>query len=270
MNFKKILLIAVAVLMTATVSVGAKRQPAIFNKVDKKAMESWVNSTFKSLSPDERIAQLIVMAVNPRGADAETLVKKYVADYKIGGLIYNENDIVTQAKLTNYAQSLSKVPLMITLDAEWGLSMRLEDAPKFPRNLFLGAISDDKFFYEYGQEVARECKRMGVNVNFAPVLDVIDRQKTVLGTRSYGSNPTLVGNHGVAFARGMEDGGVLSVMKHFPGHGSTTADSHLELPVINKSLQELKQYDFAPFQQYIDAGLTSSSLRFSSAFWRWF
>ncbi|HAO62960.1 MAG TPA: hypothetical protein DCQ91_02905, partial [Porphyromonadaceae bacterium] len=126
MNFKKILLIAVAVLMTATVSVGAKRQPAIFNKVDKKAMESWVNSTFKSLSPDERIAQLIVMAVNPRGADAETLVKKYVADYKIGGLIYNENDIVTQAKLTNYAQSLSKVPLMITLDAEWGLSMRLE------------------------------------------------------------------------------------------------------------------------------------------------
>lgn len=255
MNFKKILLIAVAVLMTATVSVGAKRQPAIFNKVDKKAMESWVNSTFKSLSPDERIAQLIVMAVNPRGADAETLVKKYVADYKIGGLIYNENDIVTQAKLTNYAQSLSKVPLMITLDAEWGLSMRLENAPKFPRNLFLGAISDDKFFYEYGQEVARECKRMGVNVNFAPVLDVIDRQKTVLGTRAYGSNPTLVGNHGVAFARGMEDGGVLSVMKHFPGHGSTTADSHLELPVINKSLQELKQYDFAPFQQYIDAGL---------------
>ena len=255
MNFKKILLMLVAVLIAATASVEAKRQPAILNKVDQKAMEAWVNTTFKSLSPDERLAQLIVMAVDPRSAGAKELVDKYVSQYKIGGLIYNENDIATQAKLTNYAQSVSKVPLLITLDAEWGLSMRLEDAPKFPRNLFLGSISDDQLFYEYGLEVARECKRMGVNVNFAPVLDVIDRPKTVLGTRSYGSNPSLVGNHGVAFARGMEDGGVLSVMKHFPGHGSTTADSHLELPTVDKSLQELKQYDFAPFQHYIDAGL---------------
>lgn len=255
MNFKKILLMLVTVLIAATASVEAKRQPAILNKVDQKAMEAWVNTTFKSLSPDERLAQLIVMAVDPRSAGAKELVDKYVSQYKIGGLIYNENDIATQAKLTNYAQSVSKVPLLITLDAEWGLSMRLEDAPKFPRNLFLGSISDDQLFYEYGLEVARECKRMGVNVNFAPVLDVIDRPKTVLGTRSYGSNPSLVGNHGVAFARGMEDGGVLSVMKHFPGHGSTTADSHLELPTVDKSLQELKQYDFAPFQHYIDAGL---------------
>lgn len=255
MNFKKILLMLVAVLIAATASVEAKRQPAILNKVDQKAMDAWVNTTFKSLTPDERLAQLIVMAVDPRSAGAKELVDKYVSQYKIGGLIYNENDIATQAKLTNYAQSVSKVPLLITLDAEWGLSMRLEDAPKFPRNLFLGAISDDQLFYEYGLEVARECKRMGVNVNFAPVLDVIDRPKTVLGTRSYGSNPSLVGNHGVAFARGMEDGGVLSVMKHFPGHGSTTADSHLELPTVDKSLQELKQYDFAPFQHYIDAGL---------------
>lgn len=255
MNFKKILLMAVAVLIAATASVEAKRQPAILNKVDQKAMEAWVNTTFKSLTPDERLAQLIVMAVDPRSAGAKELVDKYVSQYKIGGLIYNENDILTQAKLTNYAQAQSKVPLLITLDAEWGLSMRLEDAPKFPRNLFLGSISDDQLFYEYGLEVARECKRMGVNVNFAPVLDVIDRPKTVLGTRSYGSNPALVGNHGVAFARGMEDGGVLSVMKHFPGHGSTTADSHLELPTVDKSLQELKQYDFAPFQHYIDAGL---------------
>lgn len=255
MNFKKILLMLVAVLIAATASVEAKRQPAILNKVDQKAMDAWVNTTFKSLTPDERLAQLIVMAVDPRSAGAKELVDKYVSQYKIGGLIYNENDIATQAKLTNYAQSVSKVSLLITLDAEWGLSMRLEDAPKFPRNLFLGAISDDQLFYEYGLEVARECKRMGVNVNFAPVLDVIDRPKTVLGTRSYGSNPSLVGNHGVAFARGMEDGGVLSVMKHFPGHGSTTADSHLELPTVDKSLQELKQYDFAPFQHYIDAGL---------------
>ena len=133
----------------------------------------------------------MVVAVSPRDKFAEQAVKKLVGDYKVGGLIYHENDIKTQAKLTNYAQSLANVPLMITLDAEWGLSMRLEDAPKFPRNLFLGAINDDRVFYEYGKEVARECRRMGIHVNFAPVLDVIDRPHTVLGTRAFGSNPTL-------------------------------------------------------------------------------
>ncbi|MDO4510273.1 MAG: glycoside hydrolase family 3 N-terminal domain-containing protein [Bacteroidales bacterium] len=255
MTLKKLLLMAVALLVAVSSANGAKRQPAILNKVDKKAMEAWVNSTFNQLTPEERIAQLIVMAVSPRDTRAEAVVDKYVSEYKIGGLIFHESDIRSQAKITSYAQSKSKVPLMITLDAEWGPSMRLEDAPKFPRNLFLGAISDDQVFYEYGREVARQCKRMGVHVNFAPVLDVIDRPKTVLGTRAYGSNPTLVGNHGVAFARGMEDGGVLSVMKHFPGHGSTTADSHLELPTVDKSMKELMQYDLAPFKQYIEAGL---------------
>ena len=251
----KLIVLLVALLVVMPQAVGAKRQPHILNKADKKEMEKWVNTTFNSLSDDEKIAQLMVVAVAPRDKFAEQAVKKLVGDYKVGGLIYHENDIKTQAKLTNYAQSLAKVPLMITLDAEWGLSMRLEDAPKFPRNLFLGAINDDQVFYEYGKEVARECRRMGIHVNFAPVLDVIDREKTVLGTRSFGSNPTLVSNHGIAFSRGMEDGGVLSVMKHFPGHGSTTADSHHELPIIDKSLQELEQYDFAPFQKYIDAGL---------------
>ena len=115
---------------------------------------------------------------------AEGLVKKLVAEYKVGGLIYQESDIQSQAKLTNYAQSLATVPLLITLDGEWGPSMRLEDAPKFPRNLYLGAIGDDKLFYDYGREVARECRRVGVHVNFAPVLDMIDRDHTILGSRA--------------------------------------------------------------------------------------
>ena len=251
----KLSVVLVALLLAMPQAFGAKRRPHILNKVDQKEMEKWVNTTFQSLSDDEKIAQLMVVAVSPRDKFAEQAVKKLVGDYKVGGLIYHENDIKTQAKLTNYAQSLANVPLMITLDAEWGLSMRLEDAPKFPRNLFLGAINDDRVFYEYGKEVARECRRMGIHVNFAPVLDVIDRPHTVLGTRAFGSNPTLVSNHGIAFARGMEDGGVLSVMKHFPGHGSTTADSHLELPIVDKSMDELLNYDLAPFQKYIDAGL---------------
>ncbi len=164
-------------------------------------------------------------------------------------------DLQSQAKLTNYAQSLATVPLLITLDGEWGPSMRLEDAPKFPRNLYLGAIGDDKLFYDYGREVARECRRVGVHVNFAPVLDIIDRDHTILGSRAYGSDPEIVARHGIAFSRGMEDGGVLSVGKHFPGHGSATADSHKELPTVDKSLKELQLYDFIPFQRFIDAGL---------------
>ena len=143
-------------LMVATLPVAAMSvEPKLFNKVDKQAMESWVNNTFNSMSPDERITQLFVMAVGPRMSGAEGLVKKLVSEYKVGGLIYHESDITSQAKLTNYAQSLSTVPLLITLDAEWGPSMRLVDAPKFPRNLYLGASGDEKLFYDYGREVAR-------------------------------------------------------------------------------------------------------------------
>ena len=250
--FRRIFLVLIAFTLPV-VAIGT--EPKIFNKVDKQAMETWVNNTFNSMSPDERITQLFVMAVGPRMNGAEGLVKKLVSEYKVGGLIYHESDIQSQAKITNYAQSLASVPLLITLDAEWGPSMRLEDAPKFPRNLYLGAIGDDMLFYEYGREVARECRRVGVHVNFAPVLDVIDRAHTVVGTRAYGSDPEMVARHGIAFSRGMEDGGVLSVGKHFPGHGSTTADSHKELPTVDKSLQELQLYDFIPFQRYIDAGL---------------
>lgn len=245
----------VLLLGLGTTQAHAHRQPTILSKVNQKAMNAWVNQTFKAMTPDERIAQLFVMAVDPRSPKAEEVVKNYVEQYKVGGLIYNENDIVTQAKLTNYAQSLATVPLLITLDAEWGLSMRLEDAPRFPRNLFLGAIGDDRYFYDYGRELARECRRIGVNVDFAPVLDVTDRAHTVLGTRAYGSDPELVARHGIAFARGLEDGGVLSVAKHFPGHGATTADSHKTLPVIDKSMRELQLFDFVPFQRYFDAGL---------------
>lgn len=251
---KKFLLILVA-LLAVTTAASAKRQPAIFNKVDKRAMNAWVDKQFKAMTPDERITQLFVMAVDPRNTVASETVKKLVSEFRVGGLIFNESDIVSQAKITNYAQSLAKVPLLITLDAEWGPSMRLEDAPKFPRNLYLGAISDDAMFYNYGREVARELKRLGVNVDFAPVLDVVDRPGTVVGARSYGSDPELVSRHGIAFARGLEDGGILSVGKHFPGHGSTTADSHKTLPTVDKSLKELELFDFVPFKRYIDAGL---------------
>lgn len=231
--------------------------PAILNQSNAKLREAWVNSTYSKLTPAERIAQIIIMPINPATTDeVKELVKLYVADLKVGGLIYERSDIATQATINNYAQSMASVPLMIALDAEWGLTMRLSDAPTFPRNLCLGGVDDDKLIYEYGREVARECRLMGVHVNFAPVLDVIDRQGTVVAGRSFGYDPDVVARNGVAFAKGLEDGGVLSTAKHFPGHGSTIADSHKELPVLDKSMQEMLLYDLVPFKKYIDAGLS--------------
>lgn len=230
--------------------------PSILNKGDDAAREKWVDDTYSKLSPVERIAQIIIMPINPSNDDeVKALVKQYVADEKVGGLIFERSDIATQARITNYAQSLATVPLMVALDAEWGLTMRMSDAPVFPRNLQLGGINDDKLIYNYGREVARECRLMGVHVNFAPVLDVLDRDGAVVGNRSFGYSPDVVARNGIAFAKGLEDGGVLSTAKHFPGHGSTVADSHKELPIIDKTFQEMLLYDLVPFKKYIEAGL---------------
>ena len=254
LRFKALLPTLAALLLGMQQALAVK--PAILNRVDSQSMEKWVTTTYEKMTPEERITQIMIMAICPKQVDdARALVQRYVETYKVGGLIYESSDIVTQANITNYAQSLSKVPLMIALDAEWGLTMRLADAPVFPRNLLLGGVNDDQLLYEYGREVARECRLMGVHVNFAPVLDVIDREGTVLGARSFGYSPDVVARHGVAFAKGLEDGGVLSTAKHFPGHGSTTADSHKELPLLEKSLREMKMYDLVPFEKYINAGL---------------
>lgn len=251
----KSIVLVLAVLLSGVQQAFATR-PSILNRVNSQAMEKWVSGTYSQLTPDERIAQIIIMAINPDDSEYTRIItKQYVQELKVGGLIFEKSDILTQASLTNFAQSLATVPLMIALDAEWGLSMRMVDAPVFPRNLWLGGVGDDKLIYEYGREVARECALMGVHVNFAPVLDVIDRPATVVGDRSFGYSPDVVARDGIAFAKGLEDGGVLSTAKHFPGHGSTTADSHKELPIINKSMQEMMMYDFVPFKKYVEAGL---------------
>lgn len=246
--------------MLAVVLLGTQQalpvNPSILNKGNASQREKWVNDTYSKLSPVERIAQIIIMPLRPGDDEGvKARVRQYVEEYKVGGLIYDKSDIATQASVTNYAQSIASVPLMIALDAEWGLSMRLDDAPEFPRNLYLGGINDEKLLYEYGKEVARECQLMGVHVNFAPVLDVIDRPSTLLGTRSFGYNPDIVARNGVAFAKGLEDGGVLSTAKHFPGHGSTVADSHKELPIIDKSEIEMQLMDLVPFKKYVESGL---------------
>ena len=253
-RLKSLALVLAALIIVAQQALAV--HPAILNRANSQAMEKWVNSTYSKLTPDERIAQIMIMAVTPDTTqNTRMIIKQYVQELKVGGLIYEKTDIITQARVNNYAQSLASVPLMIALDAEWGLTMRMVDAPPFPRNLMLGGVSDDKLLYEYGREVARQCRLMGVHVNFAPVLDVLDRSGAVVGSRSFGYDPDAVAGNGVAFAKGLEDGGVLSTAKHFPGHGSTVADSHKELPIVDKSLQEMLLYDLVPFKKYIESGL---------------
>lgn len=233
-------------------------QSSLLGRADATKMNDWVESVFRTLTPEEKVSQLVVLAVQPTDdAPTRKLLDHYISDLKIGGLLFSSGDCVSEAKLINYSQSQSKVPLMITLDGEWGLSMRLSDAPLFPRNMVLGAISDDRLLYEYGKEVARECKLMGIHVNFAPVLDVNDNPlNPVIGTRSYGEVPERVSSHGVAYARGLEDNGVLSTAKHFPGHGSTSTDSHKTLPQVTKSMRELNLCELVPFRHYAEAGLS--------------
>lgn len=251
--------VALATLVANATGLEAKPvQPKIFNAVDKAAMEQWVGETYRKLSPRERVAQLLVMSVNSDIEDnTRAQIKKLVEEYKVGGLIFNEGKMLPTARSINYAQSISTVPLLITIDGEWGMTMRLKDGVPYPRNLVLGAINDDKLHYDYGRELARQFRLMGIHVDFAPVMDVIDNGPYgVVGNRSYGENPDIVTRHGIAFSRGLEDGGVLSVAKHFPGHGSTMVDSHKSLPVVEKSRKELELCELIPFRGYVNAGLS--------------
>ena len=161
---KLLTIVLLAVLLMAGQQALATR-PSILNRANSQDMEKWVNNTYSKLTPNERIAQIIIMAITPDNSEHSMQVaKRYVQDLKVGGLIYEKSDILTQARLTNYAQSMASVPLMIALDAEWGLSMRMSDAQVFPRNLWLGGVGNDKLIYDYGREVARECALMGVHV----------------------------------------------------------------------------------------------------------
>lgn len=253
---KKAIILSVLCLLFTGI---AQAKPTLFlSRADHSGMQAWVDSVYASMTAEERIGQLIAQVVNPRNASAARQeIKLLVTKYHIGCIYFSKGEAETHAALANYANSLSNVPVMVGLDGEWGLSMRMPDTPRFPKNMALGAIKDDRLLYEYGLEVARECRLVGVNANFAPAVDVNSNPKNpVIGTRSYGENPLNVARKAVAYARGLEDGGVLSVAKHFPGHGDTDADSHKTLPVVNRPLADIHTTDLVPFKSYINAGLS--------------
>lgn len=233
-------------------------EPVLLSSVKEEARcRQWVDSVMAKMSLKERVGQLFIYTIAPEmEASNRALLRKVVEEYKIGGLLFSGGLLENQVRLTNEAQKMAKVSLMITFDGEWGLAMRLKNTPKFPRNKVLGMIQDDSLIYEYGREVARQCREIGVQVNFAPVADVnINPKNPVIGSRAFGDDPQLVARKVIAYSRGLEAGGVLAVCKHFPGHGDTDVDSHKALPLLPFTRERLDSIELYPFRQAIQAGV---------------
>ena len=200
----------------------------------------------------------MVSAYSNKSSKHENYIAKLVKKYKIGGVMFLQGGPKRQAKLTNYYQSISKIPLMIALDAEWGVSMRLDSALRFPWQMTLGASSDSNLIYEMGAEIARQCRLIGVNINFAPVVDINSNPNNpIINNRSFGEDYKKVSSLSLAYMQGLQDNNVLACAKHFPGHGDTDKDSHKTLPVINHSKYRLKKIELQPFDYLIKNGLGS-------------
>jgi len=224
-----------------------------------KAEKKWIQKQFKQLSLDEKIAQLMIIRAHSNW-DSKKLdtLTEIIKKYNVGGLCFFQGGPVREALQTNYYQSIAKTPLLITMDAEWGVGMRLDSVEMFPRQLSLGAIASDHLVYQMGVAIAAQCKRLGIQVNYAPDIDINNNSSNpVINDRSFGQNKQRVIEHGIAYMKGMQDNGIMATAKHFPGHGDVSVDSHLDIPVINKSMEQLTDMELAPFKALIDAGIGS-------------
>ena len=222
-------------------------------KLYQKA-EKYADSLYQQLSLDEKIGQLYIVALyNNRGEEEIQKIRNLVEKEKIGGLILMQDDAVKHINLLNEFQGKSRIKMMIGIDGEWGLFQRFSAAHKFPWAMTLGAIQDNSLIYEMTSKIAEDCKRMGIYWDFAPVVDVnTNPSNPIIGNRSFGSDINNVISKGLAYAQGLQDHGVLASMKHFPGHGDTNTDSHLDLPVVSHNLERLNSVELAPFKALLD------------------
>ena len=227
--------------------------------VDYEAQQQWVDSTYAQLSFDEKIGQLfMVMAFSEQGKEHFDAISKNIDENKIGGVIFSLGGPLGQTDWLNRFQKKSKIPLLIGMDAEWGVAMRLDSVQAFPWNMTLGAIQDDKLVQAVGYRIGEQAKRLGIHINFAPSVDINTNPKNpIIGNRSFGEDKVNVAQKGIAFMNGMHEAGVLSSAKHFPGHGDTATDSHLGLPSINFSSERIDEVELYPFKKIIQAGVSS-------------
>lgn len=229
------------------------------------AADQWVDSVFKSLSKDERIAQLFVIRSSAPPAPGSPIATFYdkeveaaILKYNIGAICLFQGGPQQQAQRINKFQQLSRTPLLVTIDGEWGLGMRMDSVRSLPRPMMLGAVQDPSIVYQYGKVVAEQCKRMGIQVNYAPVMDINNNPNNpVINDRSFGEDKYKVAAYGIQYMKGMQDVGVMASAKHFPGHGDVSVDSHYDLPLINKTRAQLDSLELYPFKKAIEAGIGS-------------
>ncbi|MEP6711932.1 MAG: glycoside hydrolase family 3 N-terminal domain-containing protein [Ferruginibacter sp.] len=225
----------------------------------------WADSVFKTLSKDEQIAQLMVVRLSTIDGKTkqvtffDSLVSTLVKQYNVGGICLFQGSPVKQASILNALQAITKTPILMSIDAEWGVGMRMTDSVlPLPKQMMLGAMNDATIMYRYGQIVAEQCKRVGIQVNYAPVVDVNNNpDNPVINDRSFGEDKYKVARFGIQYMKGMQDLGVMACAKHFPGHGDVAVDSHYDLPVINKTMAQLDSLELYPFDQIFKAGISS-------------
>lgn len=220
----------------------------------------WADSVMAGMNAAERAAQLVMPAVYARTEESAMVqVREYAVSLKVGGLLLLQGTLQEARTIADSLSAWSAVPPFVAIDGEWGLAMRLSDAPRFPANRRISPEASENALYDYGYEMARECRSVGINMLLGPVVDVIgtDSPQGGLSYRSFGEDPERTARMAVAYARGTEDGNVISVAKHFPGHGRATSDSHRTLPVISASRGELDSIDLVPFRRYSEAGLSA-------------
>ena len=232
--------------------------PLLLEK-DQTNQKKWVDSIYNSMSIHEKVGQLFMVDVFSKDSKDKTdLINSLIKDYYIGGIIFSKGGPVRQAKLSNQYQKISKTPLLMAMDAEWGLAMRLDSTFAYPWNMTLGAIADNKIVYDIGKQIGAHVKRMGMHINFSPVVDInTNPDNPIIGNRSFGEDRDNVTNKALAYMRGMQSSGILANAKHFPGHGDTDLDSHKILPTISFTKKRLDSIELHPYKRLFQEGLSS-------------
>ena len=244
-------------LLILTFMNGYSQRPNAYNA------NKWADSVFRTLSPDEKIAQLMVVRVSSINSSRQVVfyqkeVEEAIRQYNIGGICLFQGGPQKQASLVNQFQSIAKTPLLVSIDAENGVGMRFDSVQGLPRQMMLGAVQDQNVIYQYGRVVGAQCVRSGIQVNYAPVVDINNNPANpVINDRSFGEDKHKVALYGMLYMKGMQSLGVMACAKHFPGHGDVSVDSHLDLPVVDKSRKELDSMELYPFRMLAEAGVQS-------------
>ena len=254
----KRLLVTSLLAIISLYSYGQQINPLI-DKEDFENQKKWVDSIYNKMSLQEKIGQLFMTVVfSSDSKKVNDRTRKLITDHYIGGVIFSKGGPYRQAKLNNEFQELATIPLMIGMDAEWGLGMRLDSTYSYPWNMTLGAITDNKIVERVGNRIGKHSKRLGVHINFAPVVDINTNPKNpIIGNRSFGEDKENVTQKALAFMKGMQAAGILANAKHFPGHGDTDTDSHETLPTIGFTKQRIDSVELYPYKQLISEGLSS-------------